>query len=132
MENDSGQAGGGPRMLLVEDDPDVRDMLRQSLSDAGYVVATAATRAAAARYLLTQRVDLLITDILLKDGNGAVLIWLAQRHGIPALGITGDPASLPPYPRRAAGSPPRVLRKPFPAERLMTEARRVMRTASEP
>ena len=116
-------------VLLVEDDPDVREVLRQALVDAGHDVQTASTRADAARYLLTRRVDLLVADLILVDGDGAALMRLAERHGIAVLGITGHPT----WPRDIPGAVklPRsaFLKKPFPVARLMQEAERLLASA---
>jgi DNA-binding response OmpR family regulator len=106
-------------VLLVEDDPDVLEVLRQALEDDGYVVESACTRSAAARRLVSGGIDLLITDLMLGEEDGAVLMWLAERHDIPVLGITGHSARW--WPRE-----PAVLQKPFTADRLTAEAGRLL------
>jgi two-component system OmpR family response regulator len=106
-------------VLLVEDDPDVLEVLRQALEDGGYVVESACTRSAAASRLVSGCIDLLITDLMLGEEDGVVLMRLAERHDIPVLGITGHPARW--WPSR-----PAVLQKPFTAERLTAEAGRLL------
>lgn len=58
------------RILLVEDDEDLRGGLRFALTQEGYSVAAAATRHEAEAALATERFDLLILDVMLPDGSG--------------------------------------------------------------
>jgi DNA-binding NtrC family response regulator len=119
----SGYPAGMPEVLLVEDDADVLEVLQQALTEAGYVVATASTRTEAARHLMTRRVDLLITDLVLEDGDGGMLFDVAERRGIPVVGITGY---LTRQAQRVRQPPRLVLRKPFPAEHLTLAAQRLL------
>jgi two-component system response regulator MprA len=57
------------RLLVVDDDPDVRDSLRRSLEFEGYEVTTAADGAEALR-LLTG-VDLAILDLMMPNVDGS-------------------------------------------------------------
>jgi DNA-binding NtrC family response regulator len=78
------------RILLVEDDHNVRVLLEHVLIDAGYEVDSTAT-VAEATSLLDSGVtyDLLLTDGRLPDGTGMALADLAQASGIKTLIITG-------------------------------------------
>jgi two-component system OmpR family response regulator len=58
------------RILLVEDDADVRLMLETALRGEGYEVDPAATAARARASLDAARYDLVIADWRLPDGNG--------------------------------------------------------------
>jgi two-component system C4-dicarboxylate transport response regulator DctD len=117
-------------VLLVEDDPDVREVLRQTLEEAGHVVETVSSRAEAAPRLLSGDVGLLITDMVLADGDGSALMRIAERHAIPVVGITGHP--IRPRPLRPVPTPRRVLlQKPFPPEDLRRQANRLLAHALE-
>src|ERR1700751_6140510 len=59
-----------PRLLVVDDDRDVRDSLRRALGYAGYAVATAANGAEALSAIALAPVDLIILDVLMPMLNG--------------------------------------------------------------
>ncbi len=61
-------------LLLVEDDPLVRDMLTQILQRASHTVITAADGEAAVELLKTHTPDILITDIIMPKKSGITLI----------------------------------------------------------
>lgn len=62
-----------PRILHVDDDPDVRLMISASLRDFGYFVATAGTNAEALELAKQFKFDLSILDVRLPDGSGVEL-----------------------------------------------------------
>jgi two-component system, sensor histidine kinase len=109
-------------VLLVEDDPAVRDATRMLLRVEGYLVTAVSTIAEALRSAETQTVDLLITDYHLKgDDTGTALITaLRDRLGstLKTVLITGDTSSavkeLPSDPYL------RVASKPIKADELLT------------
>jgi two-component system, chemotaxis family, CheB/CheR fusion protein len=83
-------------VLVVEDDPDVRELLETYLKDEGHEVATACD-GAGARDLVAGgmvRPDLILTDYTLPNGmNGAevaALVAEALDHPVPAIILTGD------------------------------------------
>src|ERR1700748_3874142 len=59
-----------PRLLVVDDDRDLRDSLHRALGYAGYAVATAANGAEALSALALAPVDLIILDVLMPMLNG--------------------------------------------------------------
>src|SRR6185437_953333 len=58
------------RLLVVDDDRDVRDSLHRALGYAGYAVATAANGAEALSAIALAPVDLIILDVLMPMVNG--------------------------------------------------------------
>lgn len=79
---------GGPVVLVVEDEEPNRALLRAVLARAtderlrGLVLLEAADLATARAILETNRVDLVLLDVRLPDGNGLSLIWdWAGREG---------------------------------------------------
>jgi PAS domain S-box-containing protein len=65
----------GDTILLVEDDPDLRGYLTETLHDLNYRVLVAQDAAAAARYIEQPHIhfDLLLTDVVLPGANGREL-----------------------------------------------------------
>jgi two-component system response regulator MprA len=65
----SASATGG-RLLVVDDDPDVRDSLGRALRCAGYAVGTAANGADAIDSVARSPVDLIVLDVLMPIVDG--------------------------------------------------------------
>jgi DNA-binding NtrC family response regulator len=77
------------RILLVEDDRDVRMLLEHVLRDAGYDVDSAETVAAASGWLQRRSYALVLADGVLGDGSGIAVADDARARGIRTLVITG-------------------------------------------
>ncbi|MFJ4441171.1 response regulator [Pseudomonas sp. NPDC089422] len=85
-------AGKSPNVLVVEDDPHVRDLLCQSLQDEGYRCRSASNASEALQLLRSaQVIDLLLSDVGLPGMNGRQLAEIARtlRPHLPVLFITG-------------------------------------------
>ena len=78
------------RALIVDDEPDIRELLGITLGRMGVQVSPAATIAEALDLLREQNFDLCLTDMRLPDGNGLDLVAdIARRHpGMPVAVIT--------------------------------------------
>lgn len=59
-----------PRVLVVDDDADIRNALAMRLSQQGYEVSVAETGRDGLRIARSQPTDLVILDVLLPDTNG--------------------------------------------------------------
>jgi signal transduction histidine kinase/CheY-like chemotaxis protein len=123
---EAGAAGGtvprgSGRVLIVEDEPGVRDILAAILNDLGYSVLTARDGAAALRALEAEAgsVDLALIDVVLPGGMSGreVAQRLAERHpGVRTLFMSG-------YSEEAVqdatpGETVALIGKPFDRERL--------------
>jgi two-component system cell cycle sensor histidine kinase/response regulator CckA len=65
---------GAGRIMVVEDEPAVRDLITQHLERAGYdVVAVAGAMEAIAARLVVQPIDVLVTDVVMPNVSGIVL-----------------------------------------------------------
>ena len=62
-----------PRILHVDDDPDIRLLISASLHEFGHTVATAGTNAEALQLAKEFKFDLCILDVRLPDGSGIEL-----------------------------------------------------------
>jgi len=71
----------GTRLLVVEDEPAIQDMLAMSLAFVGYDVVRAGTGSEAIAHADTGRIDLALLDVMLPDTDGfALLRRLRQVH----------------------------------------------------
>ena len=81
----------GLSILVVEDDDDLRELLRHVLSEHGADVTGAATIAEARGALRARMHDVMVTDLGLPDGHGHVLGNEAVAGGVSAaIALTGD------------------------------------------
>jgi len=60
----------GKQILIVDDDPHIRELLRQELEGEGYTVWEASDGMAAIRQVKVQRPDLVILDVMMPQMNG--------------------------------------------------------------
>ena len=78
------------RILLVDDDPDLLDVLRDILTKARHEVVCASGARAALGLYRAQQPDLVITDIFLPDESGLNLIFeLTHTSGVKVIAISG-------------------------------------------
>ncbi len=56
-----------PRILVVDDDPDIRGVIREFLAPEGYDVRLAANGREAFSILGVEEVDLVLTDLVMPD-----------------------------------------------------------------
>jgi two-component system OmpR family response regulator len=96
-----------PCILVVEDDPAVRDLLAEFLDQHGHEIIAVASAAAAREALAARTVDLVIADCVLYGEQGEEFAQHVTAIGIPAILMTGNPERLA-APRALA-----VLQKPF-------------------
>ena len=114
--------GDGRRVLVVDDDDEVRDGLISSLQDAGFVTLGAEDGdAALGRLDQGAEIDALITDFSMPGINGVDLIYEvhARRPGLPAILLTGhvQDVSIGAFDR-LHGEPFALLHKPTPPARV--------------
>jgi two-component system response regulator GlrR len=117
-----GQPRRSARLLLIEDEPPVRDVVREMLEAGGYAVVTAAGGAEGLALCQTEPVDLVLTDVSMPEMSGwDVAAKLSERFPGLAVGfLTGwgdrlDPDELARYGVRF------VLAKPVEARHLVRQ-----------
>jgi two-component system response regulator PilR (NtrC family) len=78
------------RALVVDDEPDIRELLAITLGRMGIEVATAGDIGSAVKNLGGEKYDLVLTDMRLPDGDGLDLVEWIQSHrpGVPVAVIT--------------------------------------------
>ena len=66
------------RILIVDDNPDMRDMLTRMVRRRGYAVATATTGTEALALLRAQRADMMLLDLTMPDLDGVEVCRAVQ------------------------------------------------------
>jgi DNA-binding response OmpR family regulator len=120
------------RILVVEDEPLVRDLVALNLQHAGYDVETAATFADGLAQLSERgRFALAIVDVMLPGGDGMELVRRARaaRVDIPILMLTARGESTAKVRGLDAGADDYVT-KPFDVSELLARVRALLRRAS--
>jgi CheY-like chemotaxis protein len=111
------------RILVVEDNDDVRQMMAVALQSHGYSVAEAADAEEALRHLQAGPFDVVLSDYELPDKTGATMLREASRAGLlgsaTALIVTAHT-----QPDDADGY--EIIRKPIDLDRLMSQVQRVL------
>ena len=85
----------GASVLLVEDDPDIREMLITLLELAGFAPTACSSAEAALEQLREESFDLVLTDYMLPRRTGGWLLEQASAEGLidatPVLVVTAHP-----------------------------------------
>jgi CheY-like chemotaxis protein len=106
------------KILVVDDEPDMRYILRRIFERAGHEVTEASHGAAALQSVLVSAPDLVVTDMMMPVMGGAELIRRLRGDrdtaGIPILAVTGDV--------QFAGGADVVLPKPYRSAQLLSAA----------
>ena len=110
---------GMARIILIEDDGDLRAALARVLRDAGHVVEDVAGGNAALRLADDVPPDLIITDIFMPDGDGVetILALKNRDRGVPVIAISADARYL--HHAKVFGAVSTLI-KPFGKGRLLS------------
>jgi hypothetical protein len=121
--------GGSEAILLVEDQDDVRELVRDMLQFGGYVVFDAAGPSQAEQFCRDreEKIDLLLTDVVMPEASGRELAERVRRlrPGTKVLFMSGYPE----YSGTSQGpviSGAHFLAKPFDRRGLLTRVREVL------
>jgi two-component system nitrogen regulation response regulator GlnG len=84
--------GGGGRILVTDDDAAIRTVVREALRRAGHTVETAGSLADLRRALRTFRPQVLVTDVVLPDGNGldAIPALIQEYPAMPVIVLSAQ------------------------------------------
>ncbi|MFN0186445.1 MAG: response regulator [Aquabacterium sp.] len=118
------------RLLVVDDEPEIAELMRTLLEGAGYEVMSAESGAVALELLEMTTPDAIVSDLRMPDIDGATL-WRTVRERWPSLGprmlfVTGD--TLSPGARSfldGSGCP--SLEKPFAKAALLAAVAQVLK-----
>jgi DNA-binding response OmpR family regulator len=123
IESFQNQPNSGPRILVVEDEHDLRQLTAEVLIDAGYQVDVAEDGATAWAALQLSKYDLLITDQFMPKLSGVELLKKihAAQMTLPVIMATGF---LPSW--EFALHPLKMLLKPYSFEKLLGLVKNVL------
>ena len=92
-QNGSANSAGvhAASLLLVDDDPEIREEMKSYLSENGMAVTEAADAQSALQAFAENKFDLVVLDLLLGSDNGFdVLREIRQTHMTPCIMVTGQ------------------------------------------
>src|SRR6266700_4307575 len=118
----------GGRLLVVDDDPDVRDSLERALRHAGYTVTTAVHGADALDSVARSPVDLIVLDVLMPmvDGFDACRRLRERGDATPILVLTARDAIDDRVAGLEAGADDYLV-KPFALRELLARVNALLR-----
>ena len=124
-----GAAQQGPLVLIVDDDPRVREYVRVNLEMEGYAVREASSAEEGLAVLEEVSPDLVLLDVMMPEVDGwEMLRRLQERHGVGAIpvvmfsGKVEEQAAAEATARGAQG----FLGKPFDPQQLIEHAKQLL------
>jgi two-component system OmpR family response regulator len=116
------------RLLVVEDEPNIRELLSTSLRFAGFEVHAAADGATALKLAEVERPDLLVLDVMLPDMDGFAVTRRLRDQGrrMPVVFLTARDATEDKVTGLTVGGDDYVT-KPFSLEEVVARIRAVLR-----
>jgi len=121
-----------PRVLIVEDEPDMLLLLRINLEQAGFEASLAADGATAMRRIAAERPDVVLLDLMLPVLDGwAVLADLHSREQAPPVIVCSAKGSQRDLARAQELGAVEFITKPFDMEDVLETVREVLERFSE-
>jgi CheY-like chemotaxis protein len=114
------------RVLVVDDEPEIRDTVADVLSAEGYSVQTAPNGLEALRHVAAEPVDLVLIDLMMPVMDGWVFESMVRQNPktahMPVVAVSALPPDV-----RAPGFNAR-LHKPFDLDQLLNTVEQMCRT----
>jgi len=133
MSSTAGDGSGAARLLVVEDEQTILELLSGSLRFAGFEVMTAASGAEALRAVAASRPDLVLLDIMMPDGDGFEVLGRIRSSGpdVPVIFLTARDGVRERVAGLALGGDDYIT-KPFSLDELLERIRAVLRRTGRP
>jgi two-component system OmpR family response regulator len=128
MSSASGDGSAEARLLVVEDEEMILELLSGSLRFAGFDVVTAVSGAEALRAVTASRPDLVLLDVMLPDGDGFEVVRRMRSSGpdVPVIFVTARDGVHERVAGLALGADDYVT-KPFSLDEVLERIRAVLR-----
>lgn len=119
------------RILLVDDDPSIRNLYSKALSHAGFIVKTAENGKAASEMVDQFQPHLIILDLVMpeQEGIGTLLEVQSRNPNVPVLAISGAMGANEYLSVANILGARRTLEKPIKAERLVETVKALLAEA---
>jgi two-component system OmpR family response regulator len=118
--------------LVVDDEPNIRELLAASLRYAGFEVSTAQDGVEALRSAAAERPDLLVLDVMMPGLDGFDVVTRLRRDGVdaPVLFLTAKDAVADKVAGLAVGGDDYVA-KPFSLEEVVARIQALLRRSGQ-
>jgi two-component system OmpR family response regulator len=122
----------GPKILIVDDEPNIRDLLTTSLRFAGFAVRAVSTGAQTISAVLEEEPDLILLDVMLPDINGFGVTKRLRASGYtcPILFLTAKDATEDKIQGLTVGGDDYVT-KPFSLDEIVARIRAILRRTKQ-
>lgn len=118
-----------PRILVVDDDPEMRQMMTQFLRKHGSIALPAATEAEVRAQLTGGRIDLILLDVMLGDENGLEICGrLRTEQDVPIIMVSALSADHQRMQGYESGADDYIA-KPFNPDLLLARVKAVLSRA---
>ena len=114
------------KILVVEDEASIRDLISINLQLVGYEVFTAEDGIMAEEFLEKQRVDLILLDVMIPGIDGFSLIEKIKKHNTPVIFVTAKESVLDRVKGLRLGADDYII-KPFETMELLARIEVVLR-----
>lgn len=123
-----GHAAGSGRVLVVDDQEQLRALLAEELTEAGYQVSTAPDPPTALALIAGSGFDVVVSDIVMPGMNGIQFLTRIRKHDpeLPVILMTGSPTLETAIAALEHGAAEYLL-KPFKAEALLASVTKALR-----
>jgi two-component system, OmpR family, response regulator len=122
----------GPRLLVVDDEPNIAEVVTMALRFNGFTVETAASGREALAAVASFKPHLMVLDVMLPDMDGFEVASRlgAQRAGVPIVFLTARDATEDKV-RGLSGGGDDYMTKPFSLEELVARIRTILRRTGQ-
>jgi two-component system, OmpR family, response regulator len=122
----------GPKVLVVDDEPNIRELVQVALNFHGFAVTTSATGEDALQLVDAYRPDLIVLDVLLPDIDGFEVCRRLRSvaNDVPVIFLTARDATADTVTGLTIGADDYIT-KPFSVEAMIARVRAVLRRTAD-